>query len=77
MKIKTSITLAEDILAVIDRQVHDEAGNRSEFIERAVRAYLGQLERERRDRRDLDLLNRHAERLNRETADVLEYQTIP
>ncbi|MBI4559011.1 MAG: hypothetical protein HY706_15620 [Candidatus Hydrogenedentes bacterium] len=48
--------------------------NRSDFIERAVRVYLAQLSREEEEARDLAILNRHADRLNQEAADVLVYQ---
>jgi hypothetical protein len=51
--------------------------NRSALLERAARAYLAQLERENRDRRDLEIINRNADRLNREAVDTLEYQQLP
>jgi metal-responsive CopG/Arc/MetJ family transcriptional regulator len=76
MKRKTSITLSEDILDAIDRR-SGHAKNRSDFIETAVRAYMAQLSREERDAKDIDIIARHADRLNREAADVLEFQAIP
>lgn len=51
--------------------------NRSAILERAARAYLALLERQARDRRDVEIINRHAERLNREASDTLEYQRLP
>lgn len=73
MKAKTSITLSEDLVEAIDRLA---AGMpRSAFIERVLRAFLRRQERARADARDLALLNRHAEQLNAEAADVLDYQT--
>ena len=76
MKVKTSITLSRDLLEVIDARAGREQ-SRSEFIEAALRAFLDQTRREERHARDLDILNRHAGRLNREAADVLTYQVIP
>lgn len=76
MKVKTSITLSSEVLEAIDT-LTDRGRNRSELIEAAVRAYLAQMKRNARDARDLDILNRRAERLNREAADVLTYQVIP
>ena len=73
MKVKTSITLSEDVLRAVDR-LASHYKNRSELIETAIRAFLAKLLREEQDRRDLEILNRNAERLNREAADVLEYQ---
>ena len=45
MKVKTSITLSEDLLKAIDEYA-GEYKNRSEFIEDAVRAFIIQLIRE-------------------------------
>ena len=76
MKIKTSVTLAEDLLKAIDEQSGPHK-NRSDFIEKAVRAYISQAIRDQKNARDLDIINRHAERLNQEASDVLTYQVIP
>ncbi len=73
MKVKTSITLSEDLLEAIDKQAGPHK-NRSDFIEVALRAYLRQLAREAQNARDLEIINRHSERLNREALDVLAYQ---
>jgi metal-responsive CopG/Arc/MetJ family transcriptional regulator len=73
MKVKTSISLSEELIAMIDKQAEGER-NRSAFIESAVRAYLEILERKNRDLADLDTINRLSERLNREALEVLEFQ---
>jgi metal-responsive CopG/Arc/MetJ family transcriptional regulator len=73
MKVKTSITLSEDILKAIDEYT-GEHKNRSEFIEDAVRAFITQLIRRQQDARDLEIINQRADHLNREAADVLTYQ---
>ncbi len=44
------------------------------MIELAVREFLERRLRVSRDAKDLALLNRHADRLNREATDVLGYQ---
>ena len=74
MKVKTSITLSEDLLAIIDRRARQARKNRSDFIETAVYGFLKQLNRTEQNVRDLEILDREAERLNREAADVLGYQ---
>ncbi len=51
-----------------------EHKNRSEFIEDAVRAFIVQMVRRQEDARDLEIINQHADYLNREAADVLTYQ---
>ena len=73
MKIKTSITLSEDLLKAIDEYAK-EYNNRSEFIEEAVRVFIRQLIRREQDARDLEIINQRADYLNREALDVLTYQ---
>lgn len=73
MRIKTSITLPEELIRRIDRV----DVNRSALLERAAMAYLTDLERQKRDRRDIEIINRNAARLNREAKETLEYQQIP
>ena len=73
MRIKTSITLPKDLLGRLDRVDR----NRSALIERAARAYLAEMEKQARDRRDVEIIGRHAARLNREALDTLEYQRQP
>lgn len=73
MKIKTSVTLSDTLLAAIDRHAGKDA-NRSEFIENALRSYILALVRKQENLRDLRIINRRAARLNREAEDVLGYQ---
>ena len=73
MKVKASITLSKELMSEIDT-LSSRYGNRSAFIERAVRHFLAVEERRKRDAKDLDLLNAHAESLNEEAMDVLSYQ---
>lgn len=73
MRVKTSITLPQELLRRLDRV----DSNRSRVLERAALAYLANLERKERNRRDIEIINRNAERLNREALDVLEYQSLP
>jgi len=76
MKVKTSITLSEDLLEAVDRRA-GQFKNRSDFIEAAIRAYLAQIIRDEQNAKDLAILNSQADRLNQEAADVLAYQVIP
>jgi metal-responsive CopG/Arc/MetJ family transcriptional regulator len=73
VRVKTSVTLPDDLLRQIDR----EEPNRSAFFERAARRYLFETTKARRRESDLAILQRSADRLNKEAADVLEYQSIP
>jgi metal-responsive CopG/Arc/MetJ family transcriptional regulator len=74
MKEKTSITLSKDLLAQVDRLAGSKH-SRSAFIERVLRRYVRDRRRAALHSRDLARINRAAERLNREAADVLEYQS--
>ncbi|HEX7672130.1 MAG TPA: ribbon-helix-helix protein, CopG family [Polyangiaceae bacterium] len=76
MKAKTSITLSESALRAVDR-LAGRGGNRSAVIERAILEYVERRARQERDAKDRELLDRHADALNRETADVLEFQAEP
>lgn len=76
MKVKASITISDDILRAVD-SLSKPYSNRSEFIESAVRRFIEQLKREKRNAEDLKIINRRAKRLNREAADVLDYQVLP
>jgi len=73
MKTKTSITISDDLLKLIDANVEGE-NRRSAFIEEAVKAYLDVLKRHKRDRRDLEIINRLSDKLNREAEEVLSFQ---
>jgi len=72
MKVKTSVTLSEDLLSAIESQVDKKA--RSAFIEEAAWAYLRAQHRYTRDQKELRTINQHARELNEEAMDVLEYQ---
>jgi metal-responsive CopG/Arc/MetJ family transcriptional regulator len=73
VRVKTSVTLPKQLLIRLDRV--DK--NRSAILERAAVAYLARLEREARDKKDIDIIERNAERLNREAMDTLTYQQLP
>lgn len=73
MKVKTSITLSAELIQSID-ELFGGQKNRSEFIEKAVRDYVERQTQIKRDLRDLDILNKNADKLNREAEDVLHYQ---
>lgn len=70
---RISITVEKEILAEIDR-IAGSKRSRSAFIDSVLTQYLKERARAERDARDLELINRHAEKLNREALDALEYQ---
>jgi Predicted transcriptional regulators containing the CopG/Arc/MetJ DNA-binding domain and a metal-binding domain len=75
MKVKTSITLSKDILKAVD-ELSGKYKNRSEFIEVALRTFIEQMIRKEQNARDLEIINRRAEHLNKEALDVLDFQVV-
>ena len=73
MKEKTSITLSKEVLTGIDR-IAGSKQSRSAFIEAVLSKYLRERKKAQREARDLELINRHADELNRDALDGLEYQ---
>ncbi len=73
MKRKTSITLSETLVRAVDRQTR-KGESRSEVIERLVREGLAARIRNATDAHDRARLDQHADALNAEVADVLDYQ---
>ncbi len=73
MKRKTSITLSGALLHGIEEHAADYR-SRSEFIEAAVRYFIAHLERRVAEEKDLAIINRRADALNKEAEDVLDYQ---
>ena len=76
MKLKTSITLDEGVVAAVERAARD-GESRSQAIERLLRQSLAEQERAEIDRRDRAILDARADELNEEAADVLGYQVDP
>jgi metal-responsive CopG/Arc/MetJ family transcriptional regulator len=74
MKEKTSITLSREVLKAVER-VAGPKQSRSAFIETVLRRHLLEQARTQRDKHELEILNRKADRLNREAEDGLELQS--
>lgn len=74
MKVKTSVTLSEELLAAIDQQTLTK--NRSVLIEEATWNYLRSRRRKEREKRELDRINKNADVLNSEALDVIDFQDI-
>lgn len=73
MKVKTSLTLSEDLLQELDRLAGKE-DSRSSFIERILRNFVDQRAQRRRLARDVAAINEHATELNSEMSDALSFQ---
>ena len=73
MKIKTSITINNRILELVDKNLAN-SNNRSQFIETAIIYYLKNYQKSIRDTNDSNILNQNSERLNKEAEEVLSFQ---
>jgi metal-responsive CopG/Arc/MetJ family transcriptional regulator len=73
MKVKTSITLSEELIRAMDT-LSGQYGTRSALVEQAVHDFLATVAQRQREAQDVEILNRRAEVLNVEAADVLSYQ---
>lgn len=71
--IKLSIVLPEDLVEMMNI-FSQPYKNQSQFIEKAIQQFIANIKQEEQHRRDLELINHHADRLNQEMHDALEYQ---
>lgn len=74
MKVKTSVSLSEELLTAIAETL-GEGGNRSDFIEKAVRRRIREIRRAERNARDREIYERLADdpEYQREGAEIQEY----
>jgi len=73
MRVRASVTLPKELLDAVDRCAKRRKETRSAFIEAALRVFIGGPARNIQNARDLEIINQHADSLNREAVDVLEY----
>ncbi len=73
MKEKTSLTLSKDVLSGIDHMAGSKQ-SRSAFIEEVLRQYIRERKKAERRSRDMAILSRYANELNRDAEDGLEDQ---
>ena len=75
MKVKTSLSLSQDLLESIDR-IAGPGVSRSSFMERVLRRFIEERAQAKREVREVAALNRRAAGLNAEMADALSFQTL-
>jgi metal-responsive CopG/Arc/MetJ family transcriptional regulator len=73
MKVKTSLSLSEDLIARIDKLAGSKV-SRSSYIEQILRDFVDGLAQARKDARAIAAINRHAAQLNAEMSDALCFQ---
>ncbi len=72
-QIETLITLSKEVTEEMNKWV-SQYQDHSAFIEEALWAFMNKQQGTKSAKGDLDIINQHADTLNEEAADVLEYQ---
>lgn len=72
MKVKTSVTLSEELLKAIE--IETDVANRSILIEKATWEYLKSRQRAARDKKEIAKINAISAELNEEALDAIDYQ---
>ena len=73
-RVETVVSLPKDLLEQANQM--DKNEQISDVIETALREFVTRKARAERDRRELEIINANADKLNEEALDVLEYQQV-
>ena len=73
-RIETLISLPKDLFEQVNGMSKDE--KISDVIETALRDYVAKETPQELNRREIEIINANAEKLNAEASDVLEYQQV-
>lgn len=73
MSVRMSVVLPDELVHTVKILSH-QYKSQSVFVETALRRFIRQIRREEQHQQDLEMINRHADRLNAETSDALDYQ---
>ncbi len=73
-RVETTVSLPKDLLEQASKVKKDE--QISDIIETALRDYVAKETRQELNRRDIEIINANADKLNEEALDVLEYQQV-
>ncbi len=73
MKVRTSITLPEELLVKVD-ELAGSKNRRSKIVESALVAYVEKKTPRKRNQRDIDIINKNADLINKQVEETLEFQ---
>ena len=73
-RIETTVSLPKDLFEQVNHISKDS--EISDVIETALRDYVAKESRQELNRRDIEIINANADKLNEEALDVLEYQQV-
>lgn len=73
-RVETTVSLPKDLLEQANQM--NKNSQISDVIETALRDYVARETHQELNRRDIEIINANAEKLNEEALDVLEYQQV-
>lgn len=73
MKVRTSVTLPKDLLVKVDA-LAGKKSKRSAIVESALRDYVAKGNGRELNRRDIEIINKNAELINKQVEETLEFQ---
>ncbi|MCL2065873.1 MAG: hypothetical protein FWG99_00210 [Treponema sp.] len=73
-KTKKSVSLSNSLLMEMAPFAKGESV--SEFIEKATSYYVNELKKQKRGQRDMQIINAHAKRFNKEAEENLKFQAM-
>jgi metal-responsive CopG/Arc/MetJ family transcriptional regulator len=72
MRVRTSVTLPKELLIKVDALAGKN--KRSEIVETALRDYVEKENRKKLNRRDIEIINKNADLINKQVKETLEFQ---
>ncbi|MCP9495819.1 MAG: ribbon-helix-helix protein, CopG family [Pyrinomonadaceae bacterium MAG19_C2-C3] len=73
MKVRTSVTLPKELLMKVDA-LTGKNRRRSEIVECALQDYMAKENHKKLNTRDIEIINEHADLINKQVEETLEFQ---
>ena len=73
MRVRTSVTLPKDLLIKVDA-LAGKRHKRSAIVESALRDYVAKENGKKLNRRDIEIINKNADLINKQVEETLEFQ---
>lgn len=73
MRVRTSVTLPKELLIKVDA-LAGKKNKRSAIVESALRDYVAKENGRKLNRRDIEIINKNADLINKQVEETLEFQ---
>jgi len=73
MRVRTSVTLPKDLLVKVDA-LTGKKHKRSAIVELALRDYLAKKNDRESNKRDIEIINKNADLINKQVEETLKFQ---